>query len=271
MAAHSFLLLPKSPSVMPAPGLEAARTAGSEQSSSLGFSGIDAHLHGGLARGALHEVVTASGADALSAAGFALGLALRAGEDGRIMWVRDGFAAAETGRLDGSGLAEFGAGPARLILVQLGRSADALWAADAAARCRALGAVILETGGGPRMPDLTATRRLALALRSSGTTMILLRGGPSAPSAAMTRWRVESIPSRAMEGNAPGHPAFSATLLRHRAGIAERTWQMEWDRDRQGFTERPAISGAVVSPPVHGPDPAWGAAAGRHEPRRRAE
>ena len=153
-----------------------------------------------------------------------------------------------------------------MILVQPDRSDDALWAADAGARCPGLGAVLLETGGRPL--GLTATRRLALGLRASGTTLILLRGGPPMPSAAMTRWRVASALSRALEANAPGHQAVSVTLVRHRAGIAERTWQMEWDRDRQRFAERAPLPGAVVPLPADGPDPARGMPADGFAARR---
>ena len=238
-----LLAFPLPPPETPRPSAVAAPDRAAEPAGfAVGSPPADAWLRGGLARGALHEVVAAAGADAPAAAGFALGLAARAGGEGPILWIRDGRAAAEAGRVDGMGLLEFGAGPARVILVQPDRSDDALWAADAGARC--------------------------LGLRASGTTLILLRGGPPMPSAAMTRWRVASALSRALEANAPGHQAVSVTLVRHRAGIAERTWQMEWDRDRQRFAERAPLPGAVVPLPADGPDPARGMPADGFAARR---
>ena len=85
---------------------------------------IDATLSGGLERAALHEVYAAGAADLAAATGFALGLALRAaqGEAARgersILWVRQDFVDAETGRLHAPGLNELGLDPARLLLVR---------------------------------------------------------------------------------------------------------------------------------------------------------
>src|SRR5690606_38663201 len=59
--------------------------------------------------------------------------------------------------------------------------------------------------------------------------------GPSTPSAAQTRWRVGAQPSRALAANAPGRPAFAISLQRHRGGVAERQWCVEWNRDRTCF------------------------------------
>ncbi|MDP3254902.1 MAG: hypothetical protein Q8M82_02805, partial [Bosea sp. (in: a-proteobacteria)] len=107
-----------------------------------------------------------------------------------------------------------------------------------AARCPALGAVLIEPWGEPRRLDLTASRRLALAAEGSGATTLVLRAAVAPqPSAASTRWQVASLPSRALEANAPGAPAFSLRLLRHRGGLGECEWRVEWSRDRQSFQE----------------------------------
>src|SRR5262245_13593351 len=80
----------------------------------LGVPGLDEVLNGGLARAALHEVYAAEVADLAAATGFALGLALRAGEaEGEatsrtILWARQDFVDAEAGRLHAPGLNELG-------------------------------------------------------------------------------------------------------------------------------------------------------------------
>ncbi|TQI76617.1 protein ImuA [Bosea sp. AK1] len=230
----------------------------------LGVPALDEALNGGLARAALHEVYAAEVADLAAATGFALGLALRAGvadekagafssevgigsrEETRngsnersILWARQDFVDAEAGRLHAPGLNEFGLDPSRLLLVRARDGEGVLRAGAEAARCAALGAVLIEPWGEPRPFDLTASRRLALAAEASGVPVLLLRvAATEAPSAARTRWQVRALASRALEANAPGAPAFALRLLRQRGGAAEREWRVEWDRDRHCFAER---------------------------------
>ncbi|CAM5768773.1 ImuA family protein [Bosea minatitlanensis] len=223
----------------------------------LGAAEIDAALSGGLERSALHEVYAAGTAGLAAATGFALGLALRAArgdaqggvhEDAQegaagsgrpILWVRQDFVDAETGRLHAPGLNEFGLDPARLLLVRARDGEGVLRAGAEGARCPALGAVLIEPWGEPRAFDLTASRRLALAAEGSGVTTLLLRvAAAEMPSAARTRWQVRPLASRALEANAPGGPAFGLRLLRQRGGVAEREWRVEWNRDRCAFENR---------------------------------
>jgi protein ImuA len=228
---------------------------------SLGHDAIDEKLNGGLTRGALHEVFAAS-ADAASATGFALALALRVAGEHPILWVRQDFSGVETGGLYAPGLFEMGLAPDRLILVRAHDGPDVLRAAEEAARCAPLGAVVIEPWGEPRSLDLTATRRLALAAETSGVPLIMLRLAASpAPSAATTRWQVRAAPSSPLLANAPGHPAFAVTLARRKAGAGEKNWIVEWDRDRREFRHPGAapaaaigtpLSGGVVSVPVDG-------------------
>ncbi|PZU92554.1 MAG: hypothetical protein DI527_09335 [Chelatococcus sp.] len=203
---------------------------------------MDGALGGGLARAALHEVYAAATADVAAATGFALALSIRAAPRRPILWARQDFVDAETGRLHAPGLAELGIDPARLLLVRADRAEEVLRAGAEGARCPALGAVLIEPWGEPRGLDLTASRRLALAAEESGVTTLLLRlAATEMPSAARTRWRVASLPSRPLEANAPGCPSFSLELLRHRGGLARHAWRVEWDRDRQSFLERTAF------------------------------
>lgn len=216
----------------------------------LGAAEIDAALSGGIDRAALHEVYAAGAGDLAAATGFALGLALRAAEERAedavarpILWIRQDFVDAETGRLHAPGLNELGLDPARLLLVRARDAEGVLRAGAEGARCPALGAVLIEPWGEPRVFDLTASRRLALAAEGSGVTTLLLRvAATEAPSAARTRWQARALASRALEANAPGQPAFALRLLRHRGGVrgdvTEREWRVEWDRDRHRFAER---------------------------------
>lgn len=205
---------------------------------SFGLPALDEPLGGGLARAALHEIHAPSTADLAAATGFAVGLALRAAGARPILWVRQDVVEAEAGRLHAPGLAELGLDPAVILLVRARDAGGVLRAGAEAARCSALGAVLIEPWGEPRQLDLTASRRLALAAEASGITALLLRAVASpAPSAARTRWQVTPLPSRVLAANAPGDPAFSVRLLRHRGGLGEREWRVEWCRDRRSFQE----------------------------------
>ncbi len=206
---------------------------------SFGVDALDDPLSGGLTRGALHEVFAAGEADSPAATGFVAAMAIRAAGTRPIVWVRQDFADAECGRLYPPGLAELGLEPAQLVLVRARDGLGVLKAGAEAARCPALGVVLIEPWGEHRLMDLTASRRLALAAACSGTPTFLLRiAAEPAPSAADTRWRVRTLPSQALEANAPGHPAFALRLVRHRGGLGEREWCVEWNRDKRCFQER---------------------------------
>ncbi|MCJ8144068.1 hypothetical protein MKI84_14195 [Ancylobacter sp. A5.8] len=241
-------------------GLEAERLPGASSAFSLGAAGPDGVLANTLARGALHEIYAAEGADMPAASGFALALALRAAQDEArpqnrpIVWVRQDFLDSEAGRLDAHGLRGFGLDPSRLILVRARDPEQALRAAGDAARCSAIEAVLLEPWGEPKMLDLTATRRLALRAGVSGVTFFLLRMAekPSA-SVAVTRWLVRPILSTPLAADAPGAPAFAVTLLRHRGGLHGHAWNLEWDHESCSFRDIAPLSRAVVPVPAGKP------------------
>lgn len=219
----------------------------------LGLPALDAALGGGLACGALHEVYARRVQDAAAAAGFGLGLALRAAEGRSLVWARQDFVDVETGGLYGDGLAAFGLDPKRLLVVRARDPTGVLRAAVEAARCPPLGAALVEVWGEPKALDSKASRRLALAAGASGVTLVMIRLGASpAPSAATSRWSVSASASTPLDVNAPGRPAFDAALLRHRAGLAPRTWRLEWDRDRASF-ESPPLPRIVVPLPADRP------------------
>ncbi len=233
--------------------IEGVRAADSGARFATGFDPVDRWLGGGLANGRLHELMADESEDAGSLAGFAAMLAMRAGEGRALLWLRTEAAEKACGRLYATGLGELGLHGGDVLLGLVADDAALLKAANDAARCAGLGALVVETWGEPRALDLTATRRLMLAAEASGVTVLLLRAAArESPSVADTRWRIASAPSLALAdgtaAGAPGHPVFDITLLRRRAGPAGRQWRVEWNRERRCFQppERPALPGTVL-------------------------
>lgn len=232
--------------------LETARPRDEGARFATGHAAVDAWLGGGLGRGRLHEVVADDG-EASSAAGFGALLGFRVGGEQPLLWLRTDAAERRGGRLHATGLGELGIDPGSLLVGLVADDAALLKAANDAARCAGLGALLVECWGDSRALDLTATRRLMLAAEASGVTVLLLRmAAADGPSAADTRWRVTAAPSLPLadgtEQGAPGHPAFEIELLRRRAGPAGTKWRVEWNRELRAFQdpERAPLSGVVL-------------------------
>jgi protein ImuA len=223
---------------------------------------IDAALPGGgLARGAVHEIVGAGGdeEDGAAAAGFAAGILARLGpndQPGSVLWCL------KQPDLYGPGLQAHGLDPARLVLVTARRDEDILWAAEEGLRALGLSAVTGEVG---RLP-LVAGRRLQLAAERSGVTLFLLRRWRNAieaaaerarPSAAVTRWRITALPSSAAGKPGVGKPRWRVELVRCRGGVPAA-----WDVEVADATGHVSLSAELADRPV--------APQQRHgEPRRR--
>jgi protein ImuA len=215
----------------------------------LGYDKVDACLHGGPRRGALHEIFAEGGHEA-AATGFSAALSFRVAADKRVLWIRQDFSAIEFGDLAATGLLELGLDPARLLLVRLADAADVLRAASDALSCAALGAVVIEMPGDPKILDMVASRRLSLASAQKGVTAFLLRFNAKPQfSTAETRWRVRAARSPDKEENW-GSPVFETELVRNRHGHTGR-WVMEWSCDnglfRKPGDKRAKDTGAVVS------------------------
>jgi protein ImuA len=215
----------------------------------LGYDQVDVCLRGGLRCGVLHEIFAESGHEA-AATGFAAALSFRMAADKRVLWVRQDFSAIEFGDIAATGLLELGLDPTRLLLVRLVDTADVLRAASDAFSCAALGAVVIEISGDPKILDMVASRRLTLASARKGVTAFLLRfNAKPQVSTAETRWRVRAARSPDKEENW-GLPAFETELARNRHGHTGR-WIMEWSCD-DGLFQKPCNkrakdSGAMVS------------------------
>lgn len=207
----------------------------------LGPARLDAVLGGGLARARLHEMWPATMLDQASTTGFALMLAVRAAAGtGTIAWIAQDEGQGGIGPLYPPGLAELGVDPGRFLFVTAPDEKSLLRAAADVVRSPAIGCAVIAPARKVRGFTLTATRRLTLFAEQSGVTAILVRGAdPENPSAAATRWRIAAAPSRLLEAEAPGYPAFTIDLVRQRSGAPSPGWRLEWHRDATVFAPLP--------------------------------
>ena len=219
----------------------------------FGIAAIDRVLPGGgLARGALHEILGAGGdeEDGALAAAFAAGILgrLAATGNGMVLWCLP------RPDLYGPGLAAYGLDLAHLVLVRAPRDAEILWAMEEALRASGIAAVIGEVG----TLAAVASRRLQLAAERSGITAFMLRrwrdGGQAArernlPNAAVTRWRIAAVPSQPPWGESGGgRPRWRVELLRCRGG-EPACWEVE-EADATGHVSLAAALADRPAAPV---------------------
>ena len=188
----------------------------------VGHAGVDAALPGGgLPLGTLHEVCGADGDAEWGAAATLFLAGMLARLPGPVLWVlarHDLFA---------PGLALAGLSPARVIHAEMGDERHVLPAMEEGLREPGLAGVVGEVAG---RVTLTATRRLQLAAGRSGSTAFLLRRArhvrfiADEPSAAMTRWRIGTVPQD--EALFMGRARWRVDLLRVRGG-AGGSWIVE--------------------------------------------
>lgn len=183
----------------------------------FGVPSLDRKLPGGgLALGCLHEVAGGgNGAvDGAAAACFVAGIAART--QGKVLWCvaqQDLFA---------PGLEQAGLPPDRVIHVEAGDDKSVLACMEEGLRHGGLGAVVADIA---RLP-MTASRRLHLAAKESGTIGLALRrwrrqaeaSDFGQPTAAMTRWRISVLPSRPLPVPGVGRARWLIELIRARAG-----------------------------------------------------
>ena len=204
---------------------------------------LDQHLGGGLALGVLHEV-TGGGGDMLQGAAAALFIAgILARLPGPVLWClqrRDLFA---------PGLGQAGLDPDRVIYAETGDAAATLLIMEEGLRHGGLAGVVGEVS---RLP-MVATRRLQLAAESKGVTGFALCRWQAAaqkePSAAVSRWRISSLPSAPLPVPGIGRARWQVELLRCR-GVEPAQWMME-ACDAQG---RLAVPAGVADGPAAAAD-----------------
>jgi protein ImuA len=242
----------------------------------FGLAAIDSHLpDGGLACGALHEIVPAAESCIAAAFGFIAAIL------GRISSINNGaarfslpprgrekraasprahplFFIAPTyalrpyrlhGRLHGHGLNALGLDPARLILVETAHRKETLWAMEEAVRSAAPAAVV----GVIDTLDLKLSQRLHLAATDAGLPLFLLRpapptlpspasgGGWGGGSAAATRWRIGTAPAARDRFGLVTQPRWHLQLERCRNGRPGQ-WVVEYDHVAHRFSLAAALA-----------------------------
>ncbi|WP_145973449.1 ImuA family protein [Candidatus Phaeomarinobacter ectocarpi] len=215
---------------------------------SLGAPEVDQRLSGGagLSLAGLHEVVGAAYPDMAAATGFAIALGSRLvmRETRSLVWVTQRSGVHDLGPLYGPGLAMMGLDPARVLIVSAKDDREALWVTEEALRTPDLCGVVSELEGS-RAYDLKASRRLQLAAERFERPALLLAGhagsAASAPSAALTRFRIASAASSPNSSpnpsvvSAPGRARFAVTLDRVRGGSSSQ-FILEWNHAAHCFS-----------------------------------
>ena len=183
----------------------------------FGVAALDGRLpQGGLALGCLHEVAGGgNGAvDGAAASCFAAGIAARL--PGPVLWC------VTQADLFAPGLEQAGLPPDRVIYVEAGDDRSVLASMEEGLRHGGLAAVV----GDVAHLSMTASRRLHLAAKGTGTLGIALRrwrkqadaSDFGQPTAAMTRWRISVLPSTPLPVPGVGRARWLIELIRARAG-----------------------------------------------------
>ena len=223
----------------------------------FGIAALDSHLpEGGLARGALHEIVPETQGALAAALGF--GAAILAGlfspavsAKGKarnrlsnpFVWVMPAFWLRRHGRLSGHGLRALGLDPSRQILVETARHRDTLWAMEEALRSAAPAAV----AGFIERLDLKSSQRLHLAALDAGLPLLLLRPAPNLESsAAATRWRVGAAEAARDRFGLVARPRWHLHLERCRNGRPGE-WVLEYDHVAHRFSLAAALADPSLS------------------------
>jgi protein ImuA len=210
---------------------------------SFSLSALDSHLpQGGLAFGALHEVVPEHDGDMPAAFGFITALlGCIAGAPLLLVLSARGFA--QYGRPHGHGLNGLGLDPARMILVETADETQTLWAMEEALRSAAPAAV----AGAIRNLDLKTSQRLHLAARASGLPLMLLRPARTLEaSAAATRWRVGAAETARDRFGLITHWRWHLRLERCRNGRPGE-WLVEFDHVAHRFSLAAALADPAFS------------------------
>ena len=223
----------------------------------FGLAAIDSHLpDGGLACGALHEIVPAAEGCVATALGFIAAVLARISSappqgqrEQRAASPRAHplFFIAPTyglrpyrphGRLHGHGFNALGLDPARLILVETAHRKETLWAMEEAVRSAAPAAVV----GVIDTLDLKLSQRLHLAATDAGLPVFLLRPAPTLESsAAATRWRIGPAKAARDRFGLLTQPRWHLQLERCRNGRPGE-WVVEYDHVAHRFSLAAALA-----------------------------
>jgi protein ImuA len=206
----------------------------------FGLAAIDSHLpDGGLACGALHEIVPAAENCIAAAFGFIAAVLARLAYP--LLFVMPAYGLRPYrphGRLHGHGLNALGLDPARLILVETTHRKETLWAMEEAVRSTAPAAVagVIDT------LDLKLSQRLHLAATEAGLPLFLLRPAATLESsAAATRWRVGTAKATRDHFGLVTEPRWHLQLERCRNGRPGE-WVVEYNHVAHRFSLAAALA-----------------------------
>lgn len=170
--------------------------------------------------GVTHEFITESAEGATSSGAFVLALLHSLlSNNGIALWV------SAARMLFPPALETLGVKADRFIFVDVKKDKDVLWVIDEAMKCGALTAVIGEV----RDISFNESRKLQLAVEQSKVTGFILRHNKKiTPTASVSRWKITSLPSEAIdELPGIGFPKWKVELLRIRNG-KPRVWDIQW-------------------------------------------
>lgn len=230
---------------------------------SLGLPVLDAALGGaGLPPGA-HQGATVAPGDYAAPLILPVTAAAQVTEAAavKLLIVQEREAAREGGELYAPGLEALGVKPEQTAFVRVKEGAEVLRVTDEAVKRRAVPVVLAELRRGASLADLAATRRLNLAAQRRGLFLFFITPDLAATSAALTRWRIASAPSRAPPRRI-GPPTFHLHLHRNRLGPTG-AWEAEWSPRERRFTQAVPLvdlAAAPVAAPV-GADASYRSAA----------
>jgi protein ImuA len=217
----------------------------------FGLPALDSHLpRGGLARGALHEIVPDTEGAIACAFGFvvavlAIFLTNRAPKP--VVFILPAYGPREHGRLCGHvsahGLNSLGLDPARVTLVETAHRKDTLWAMAEALHSGVPQAVAAAVD---RL-DLRTSQKLQLAANDSGRPLFLIRPAPTLDtSAAATRWRVGVAQAARDPFGLIMRPCWHLQLERCRNGRPGE-WKVEYDHVTHRFSLAAALADHALS------------------------
>ncbi len=226
------------------PTPENSREAGLSKILPFGLAAVDSHLaEGGLAGGALHEVVPMMQAALPAALGFITAFLAHLFSPSPLVFVMPAYTRRRQGRLSGHGLNALGLDPARLILIETAHRKDTLWAMAEALRSAAPAAVV----GLIDKLDLKTSQKLHLAAGDAGLPLLLLRPAPTLEaSAAATRWRVGTAEAARDRFGLYARPRWHLQLERARNGRPGE-WIVEYDHVAHRFSLAAALADSAFS------------------------
>jgi protein ImuA len=209
---------------------------------------LDSHLpRGGLARGALHEVVPETEGTLPAAFGFVIAVLAKLRPSGPLVFILPAYGQRDHGRLcrhvSGHGLNSLGLDPARVTLVETAHRKDSLWAVAEALHSGVPQAV---TAAIDRL-DLKTSQKLHLAANDSGRPFFLIRPAPTLEaSAAATRWRVGVAEAARDRFGLVTRPRWHLQLERCRNGRPGE-WKVEYDHVTHRFSLAAALADHALS------------------------